>query len=323
MILVTFTYREADPKYKEILRRINTFNKKYDFQLIEIQDKGDIDPSKLPLIEIGPYRLRNDASEIEMSVAFKAAHDRSQQISKVNSDHPSKKANRKEKFSFWDRLALWYTRHYMAFINTIVAIFVGLSFLPPIFMHLNLPKPAKVIYAIYSPLCHQLAFRSWFLFGEQPVYPRKLANLKYPITYEILMGSEEIDGLEARQYIGDEVHGYKVALCERDVAMYGSFFLFGVIFALYKKRIRTIRWWMWILIGIVPIAIDGFSQIPGFGFQINWFPARESTPLLRTITGVLFGVFTAWYLFPMVEDTMRSTRRMLIRKQAILKQFSK
>ncbi len=205
-------------------------------------------------------------------------------------------------------------------VSAVWMLFVGISFLAPIFMKLNWQKPARVIYAVYSPLCHQLTFRSWFLFGEQPVYPRALAHLGYPITYEVLMGTDEIDGFEARQFIGSEQAGYKVAICERDVAMYSSFLIFGVIFSLFKKRIKPIKWWLWILIGVVPIGIDGSSQLSGFGLQISWLPARESTPLLRTITGVLFGLFTAWYLFPLVEDSMRSTRRMLVRKDEILKQ---
>jgi uncharacterized membrane protein len=246
------------------------------------------------LIEIGPYRLRSDASETELLVALKAAQDRSEQINKVDSEHPVKKSPRPEKFTFLDKLTLWYTRHYMAVINTIVGLFVGIPFLAPIFMEIRLPKPAQVIYVIYAPL--------------------------YPITYEVLMGTDVIDGLEARRYIGDEIHGYKVAICERDVAMYASFFIFGVIFSIWKRHIKQIKWWLWILVGVVPIAIDGASQISGFGLQISWLPARESTPLLRTITGVLFGVFTAWYLLPMIDESVRATHRMLVRKQEILKQ---
>jgi uncharacterized membrane protein len=320
MILVTVTYREEDPQVEKIIERLHDLRKSYEFKLIRIQDKGDVDARKLPLIEIGPYRLRRDASETELLIALKAAQDRSEQIDKVDSDHPVRKPARPEKFTFWDKMTLWHTRHYMAVINTIVGLFVGIPFLAPIFMELRLPRPAQVIYAIYAPLCHQLSFRSWFLFGEQPIYPRKLAHLNYPITYEALMGTDVIDGLQARQYIGDEIHGYKVAICERDVAMYGSFFLFGVIFSIWKGRIRQIKWWLWILVGIVPIGIDGASQISGFGLQISWLPARESTPLLRTITGVLFGVFTAWYLLPMIDESVRATHRMLVRKQEILRQ---
>jgi len=58
------------------------------------------------------------------------------------------------------------------------------------------------------------------------------------------------------------------------------------------------------------------------GLNINWLPARESTPLLRTITGVLFGIFTGWYLFPMFEETMKGNRAVLMKKKEILRQIA-
>jgi uncharacterized membrane protein len=62
----------------------------------------------------------------------------------------------------------------------------------------------------------------------------------------------------------------------------------------------------------MPIGLDGFSQLPGLaGNMPAWVPIRESTPLLRVITGALFGGTTAWYLFPLLEESMRETRALL------------
>ncbi len=50
---------------------------------------------------------------------------------------------------------------------------------------------------------------------------------------------------------------------------------------------------LWILIGLGPIGLDGFSQLFS---QMDWswlatiFPYRESTPFLRVLTGALFGI---------------------------------
>jgi hypothetical protein len=49
-------------------------------------------------------------------------------------------------------------------------------------------------------------------------------------------------------------------------------------------------------------------------------PIRESTPLLRTLTGGLFGWMTAWYLFPMLEETAREARLIVQRKIAVIQQ---
>ena len=90
----------------------------------------------------------------------------------------------------------------MLVINFILLLYVGLPFLAPVFMKMNLEPAAKIVYAIYRPLCHQLGFRSVFLFGEQSYYPRELAQLDGYLTYEEISGEQAIDVLEARKFVG-------------------------------------------------------------------------------------------------------------------------
>jgi uncharacterized membrane protein len=142
------------------------------------------------------------------------------------------------------------------------------------------------------------------------------------LTYQQATGlSEASEGSAqwaARQFVGNEAVGYKVALCERDVAIYGAILLFGVLFVLSGRRIRALPWYLWILIAIVPVGLDGLSQLfsqPPF----NFFPYRESTPFLRVLTGALFGLGTAWFGYPLVEETMRDTRQVMAAKEARLK----
>jgi uncharacterized membrane protein len=110
-----------------------------------------------------------------------------------------------------------------------------------------------------------------------------------------------------------------VAFCQRDVAIYGALLLFGVIFAVTKRRIPPLPTLLWLIIGLGPIGLDGFSQLlsqPPLGdfALLNWLPLRESTPLLRTLTGAIFGFTTGWFGYPMVEETMQDTRRALLVK---------
>jgi uncharacterized membrane protein len=73
---------------------------------------------------------------------------------------------------------------------------------------------------------------------------------------------------------------------------------------------------------MVPIGLDGFSQlfsqIP-IAFIQTYLPYRESTPILRTLTGFLFGFTTAWFMFPLIEETMAETRRLFSKRIATLK----
>jgi uncharacterized membrane protein len=159
------------------------------------------------------------------------------------------------------------------------------------------------------------------LFGEQAAYPRTLAGVPGLLTYQQAIG-DETDIAAARSFVGNELIGYKVAICQRCVAIYGSILLFGLFFSFTKKWVKSPPWYVWLIIGILPIAIDGFSQLPSLmtGINLSWLPMRESTPFLRTLTGFLFGVTTAWYGYPYIEESMRDTRRILTHKIAVVKQ---
>jgi len=176
-------------------------------------------------------------------------------------------------------------------------------------------------------VCHQLAYRSWFLFGEQSAYPTAAAGLKGWKTYEAVTGLDPntSTGLwDARSFRGNEQMGYKVALCERDVAIYAAMLLFGLAFAILRSRfpnMRPIPWYIWLLLGIGPIALDGGTQLLSQFFpQVQKIiPYRESTPFLRTLTGALFGIFTAWFGYPYVEESMSETRTYMKRRLERLK----
>jgi hypothetical protein len=74
---------------------------------------------------------------------------------------------------------------------------------------------------------------------------------------------------------------------------------------------------------MLPIGLDGFSQLFS---QMNWawlssiLPYRESTPLLRVLTGGLFGFTTAWFAYPYMEESMAETRQFFIKKFASIRQ---
>ena len=116
--------------------------------------------------------------------------------------------------------------------------------------------------------------------------------------------------------------GYKLALCERDMGIWGAILLFGIIYAISGRRIPKLHWMIWILLGLGPIGLDGFSQlfsqIP-LGSLNAILPYRESTPFLRSLTGFMFGWTTGWFTIPLIEETMQETRQLLAKKFAILK----
>jgi uncharacterized membrane protein len=72
---------------------------------------------------------------------------------------------------------------------------------------------------------------------------------------------------------------------------------------------------LWLALGVLPIALDGGSQLVS-QLAIGLLPFRESTALLRTITGALFGVMSVWFAYPNFEDSMQENLRAVERSGA-------
>jgi uncharacterized membrane protein len=226
-----------------------------------------------------------------------------------------------------DRLVYWISRHWLALFNTLVAIYIALPILAPVLMHTGATAPARMIYTIYSPLCHQMASRSFFLYGEQAAYPRAIAGTELkPIEAYIPSLEEFADAssnpadwtaflLAARRFLGNEQMGYKMALCERDMAIYTAVLFAGLLYGLLRRRmtIKPMPIWVFLLIGLGPIALDGFSQLFSQYLAvlapraITFLPLRESTPLLRTLTGAIFGFSLVWLTYPHIDAGMQKT----------------
>jgi len=208
---------------------------------------------------------------------------------------------RQRDFVIWlDKQIYGLSKHWLAVFNLIWFIYVGLPFAAPTLMKAGLDGPAAVIYTMYSPLCHQFAFRSWFLFGERPYYEAE--------GFKALTGIDPFDltdRFRAKLFVGNEIMGYKVAYCERDIAIYGAILIAGMVFGVLRSRgikVRPANFILYGLIGIGPIALDGFSQLfsqPPF----NFIALRESTPFFRTLTGSLFGLMNVWLAYPYMEES--------------------
>lgn len=275
-----------------------------------------------PVVEVGPYMVKSPISKTDLVATMGATKDRLAQLAGANDKVHSRKSKHGSSLTGFDKFSYSFSKWYMLWFNLLVLLYVGLPFMAPVMQKVGWESPAKVIYAVYKPFCHQLAFRSWFIFGEQAYYPRAVAGISDVKTYEKFTGNDSHNLEEARAIIGNEKMGYKVALCERDVAIYGAIFLFGLLFMLTGRKIKPVPWYLWVFLGIAPIGLDGVSQIPSLSdLNLPVWIMRESTPFLRTLTGGLFGLMTAWYLYPMIEESMRDTRIILSKKIASFNQL--
>ena len=90
--------------------------------------------------------------------------------------------------------------------------------------------------------------------------------------------------------------GYQLALCARNLAIYGSLFLGTLLFRFVRAWLPPLDWRGW-LVTMVPMALDGGTQLFGW---------RESNWELRTLTGAIFGLGVCWFLLPTIQDVARN-----------------
>ncbi len=131
--------------------------------------------------------------------------------------------------------------------------------------------------------------------------------------------------------------GYKMALCERDIGIYGFVFVGGLLYAMLRNRvnIKALPILVFVIVGLGPIALDGFSQLfsywgappdgstpTGIAAVVeSVLPLRESTPELRSLTGALFGLMLVWLAYPQVNAGMKGTEKNLgekLRKAGVI-----
>ncbi|RLA92948.1 MAG: hypothetical protein DRG83_21710, partial [Deltaproteobacteria bacterium] len=70
---------------------------------------------------------------------------------------------------------------------------------------------------------------------------------------------------------------------------------------------RPLPWRAYLAL-IAPLALDGLAQLLGL---------HESSPLLRVVTGGLFGLATVWLAYPYLEMGMEEVRRTVSEKMRL------
>ncbi|MDF1499689.1 MAG: DUF2085 domain-containing protein [Anaerolineales bacterium] len=227
-----------------------------------------------------------------------------------------------------NRAAYAFSRHWFAWILLLMGLWVGLPWLAPVFMRLGLVRLAEAIYVIYSFQCHQLPQRSYFLFGQSMTYPLEQIQSAWRQT---------LDPMLLRQFIGDSNMGFKVAWSDRMVSAYTSIPLAALLWWPFRKRVRPLSLWGFILFAL-PMAIDGGTHVlsdlagigQGFRYTNEWLASLTSYNLpaafysgdalgsfnswMRLITGILFGIGVVWFAFPYLYEGFADTARAIEEK---------
>jgi uncharacterized membrane protein len=196
-----------------------------------------------------------------------------------------------------NRFASSFQRHWVYYVVGILLVYSGLPVLAPMLKAAGFERAAQTIYFPYKGLCHTYGFRSFYLFGNQAAYSRSEFESQTGIDTTTAKGI-----YAARDFQGNAQMGYKLAICERDMAIYPAIAIGGLLFAALRKRPRMMPWWLFVLLGILPIAFDGVSQLLSQS-PFGLLTYRESTWQLRVLTGGLFGFSIAWLVFPLMAGS--------------------
>jgi uncharacterized membrane protein len=184
-------------------------------------------------------------------------------------------------------------------------------------MQIGWPGPGKAIYFIYSFFCHQLPERSFFLFGERTMYSLNEIQAAWQDT---------INPFILRKFIGNETMGWKIAWSDRMIWFYTSVWLFAVLWSPFRRKIKPLAWWGFVLL-LLPLVIDGsthaISDFAGIGqgfrdtnlwlvtLTNNSLPATfyagdglgSFNSIMRLITGTLAGFSIVWLAFPYIYQS--------------------
>ncbi len=190
----------------------------------------------------------------------------------------------------------WISQHWFATFLIIYGIWVWLPFLAPVFMNLGWTGLGKTVYLIYSFFCHQLPERSFFFFGEKTMYALSEIQAAWQDTTNPMI---------LRQFIGNEMLGWKVAWSDRMISFYTGIWLLSLVWYPFRHKVKPLSWWGFVLL-LLPLIVDGsthaVSDLAGIGQGFRdtnlWLAALTSNSLPLTFyTGDALGSFNSWARF--------------------------
>lgn len=221
-----------------------------------------------------------------------------------------------------NRLVYGVMRHWPALVLTPLLIFVTVPLLAPVAMHAGWTGLGRVIYWLYSPFCHQLPQRSWFLFGPKLTYTLAEIQQVVPTT----------DPWQLRHFYGTPAMGWKVAWSDRMISFYAMTPVFGLLYVALRRVRPSLGPLTWdvLVLTLLPLALDGGAHLindlfygpSGGGFRDAnlWlafltgyqFPSLYAGDHLgtfnwwmRLLTGLLAAWGTAFFVFPWLDCFFR------------------
>jgi len=220
------------------------------------------------------------------------------------------------------KAVLWLARYWYFIAMLLTAAILAAGVLAPALMAEGYPDAGQRIYRFLRSQNHQLPQRSYFLFGEAG------AIRSYSLEQVLNFGAAP---QHLEDFVGNAEIGYKTALNHRMIAIFVGIFVGGLIWGLNRQRPQLS--FIWFLPLALPLIFDGLSHMiseaSGEGFRQSnaWAVTLTANAfsqtfyqgtttgtlnwLLRTVTGLLFGLGLAWWLFSYLSRRFIAVRLQL------------
>lgn len=195
-----------------------------------------------------------------------------------------------------DAVVCWVFRHWLPIFLVPLLVFVTLPFLAPVAMAAGSTRLGHAIYLLYTPFCHQLPQRSFFLFGPKLTYTLSEIHAVFP----------SLDPWELRTFVGTPAMGWKVAWSDRMVSFYFLTPVFGLVYYILTRlgwRIRPLSLPM-LMLTLLPILLDGITHMlndalygisaGGFRDTNAWLAALTANAFPAFYSGDQYGSFNWW-----------------------------
>jgi uncharacterized membrane protein len=166
-----------------------------------------------------------------------------------------------------DKAVQWGLRHWLLLVNSGAILYAGLPWLSPLAKASGHPLIGELLFRIYTPLCHQLPERSFFVCGHQVGFCHRCVAM-----YSAIVAAGLLFGLLRRRI---QPTSLKI----------GGLLLLPI------------------LIDGLTHMVDDLS---GLGFRGGGDAIGTLNFWLRMITGVLVGVAVLLVIYPRVERDLRA-----------------
>lgn len=191
------------------------------------------------------------------------------------------------------------------------------SFIPAIAFNNGNEQLGRRVNSVYRFFCHQRVERSLFIFAgesEDSFYSANFYSVEYLQEEEVIpyynpyvpdRFSKTVFGYP---YVGNEVVGYKTAICIRDLAIYIALLFTGILYMAYSRKNggKIYKFsFKFCLMLMLPMAVDVLIQILGQIFDWSFVTdAYINSIIKRIITGALFGIGFSLFIFPNLQDSL-------------------